>query len=116
MPRRVLALLLILTTLWSAAVQAAAGLAPGDSIAHAVLHWAGASHHHHDDEAGYHVDDSAESVQHVLADQAFGAPALPSDCFRPAAHAEPAVPHGHLASAGPAPFLDGPLRPPRQLS
>lgn len=115
--RRALALLLMLTTFWSSGVQAF-DLGGSGGAEHALLHWTDAGHHHHDDHSddGYHVDDSSASAQHTLADQAFGAPALISGMPLTQPHGEPAIPRERWTSHHPAPFLDGPLRPPRTIS
>lgn len=100
MLRRTLALLLILATWWSTGAQAAGGFALGAVDEHAVLHWSGTGHHHHDhdhdhdgaDEVNYHVDDSSESAQHLMADLAGGVAALVGHCAFALAHLRPGAP------------------------
>jgi hypothetical protein len=123
MLRRLLALLLVLATGWSAAAQATGGFAVVALDDHAALHWAGTGHHHHqhdadgdDDGAAYHVDDSAESAQHLLADVAGGAAALVGTCSFDVGHLRPDLPRAGHSPQRSSPFLDGPLRPPRARS
>jgi hypothetical protein len=81
-------------------------------LEHVLLHAQGEAHHHHDD-GSFHLDDSSESVVHVALDQGSSTAASPdgSSALPVTAHALPA----HEPRAGPAPFLEGPLRPPRVL-
>jgi hypothetical protein len=108
-------LLVLAAMLW----QGFASARPGSSInvlldaQHAALHWQGEGHHHHEgDGDSYHLDDSEESASHLALDQsgvtAFHMPQAASF----AALGSGAVLVGE-ARAGPSPFLDGPLRPPR---
>lgn len=79
---------------------------------HAALHWQEEGHHHHDD-GSYHLDDSTESAQHMVADHlsALLAMAAPSSHdFPPLGSADPA---GRHVTPVPDPTLDGLLRPPR---
>jgi hypothetical protein len=81
---------------------------------HTAMHWQEQGHHHHDD-GSFHLDDTPESMQHVLTDQpnvvaVLGvAPrhGLPSDSASPDSYISTRLPHPHL---------DGPLRPPRDFS
>jgi hypothetical protein len=79
---------------------------------HAALHWHGESHHHHGD-GSYHLDDSKESVQHVVTDHLSASLAMTtpsSQNFAPLGSAA----HGGLHETGVSnPTLDGLLRPPR---
>ncbi|WP_424859209.1 MULTISPECIES: hypothetical protein [unclassified Tepidimonas] len=113
MPRRLVAFILslVLSCYGFAAVAKALVLTSGDD--HAVAHLLEQAHHHHDD-GSVHVDDSDESVQHVMVDQWLGAPAMPAE--------PPALPHLRLVAASPpdhsisripTPYLEGPRRPPR---
>lgn len=95
--------------LWSEAVAQTAG--PG-LAEHLLMHAAGEPHHHHD--GGVHRDVSKASAQHqaqidlgttpLALPQAAGA-TLPQGL----PHTVPAPP---VASLHPAPYLDGPMRPP----
>ena len=71
--RRLLALFLLCFTLFQAAATSAQGMVfgqgQGQELAHTVMHWEGTAHHH-DDEGGVHQDDSDESAEHILADDA----------------------------------------------
>jgi hypothetical protein len=116
--RRPIVLLVVLfAMLWQSVALAWPGSASRAlaDVEHVALHLQGQSHHHHDD-GSYHVDESSESSQHVIADHTTGSAALivGTACrFDPSAHLTPDVDRAALA---PEPFLDVPLRPPRQRS
>ena len=82
---------------------------------HTALHWQEVSHHHPED-GSLQMDDSKESVQHVLSDHVSATTALmvttPHD-FASLGSAAPADLHGTRV---PNPTLDGLLRPPRARS
>jgi len=82
---------------------------------HAALHWHGENHHHHAD-GSYHLDDSKESVQHMVIDHPSASLAMAA----PPVHELPplgsAAPGGLHVTAVPSPTLDGLLRPPRRHS
>lgn len=81
-------------------------------LTHTAMHWDQEAHHHHGDSGEYHLDDSDESTQHLMADQAHAAAVLPvagSYYFRPGAISSASLPE----YPGPNPFLEGLLRPPR---
>lgn len=106
-----LAVLLILFV--QALAPARAGLianAPAEP-GHAWLHWQGKAHHHHDD-GSYQVDDSNQSVWHLLAEQGNFAVVLFESATPPALPAT-ASPGHFQRLPGASPFLAGPLRPPR---
>jgi hypothetical protein len=81
-------------------------------MAHAALHWQDKGHHHHED-GSYHLDESPESVQHVVSDHFSATLAL----LMTAAHDFPslvsAAPGGLNKAAIPDPDPEGLLRPPR---
>lgn len=80
--------------------------------AHAALHWHETSHHHLED-GSIQLDDSTESVLHVLGEPATASPTLPTrpqHDIAPLASSPPGGLHERLV---PAPTLDGLLRPPR---
>jgi len=81
-------------------------------LEHATLHWQEESHHHHED-GSYHLDDSNESMQHVVTDNLSASLAM----VAPSSHDFPplgsAAPRGLHETAVPTPTLDGLLRPPR---
>ncbi|MBI5722274.1 MAG: hypothetical protein HZC37_31750 [Burkholderiales bacterium] len=117
MRRPIVLLAVLIAMLWQSVALARSGFtvnAPGD-LRHAALHWQGAAHHHHED-GSFHLDDSSESIQHLIADHLTAAPALPSA----SAHDFSAARSGSLATVhddlAPQPFLDGLLRPPRLRS
>jgi hypothetical protein len=113
--RSVTVLVVLLAVLWQSVSLARAGLtvdALGD-LKHAMLHWHGTAHHHHGD-GSFHLDDSRESLEHVVTDL-LGVPLLATT-----------VPTQHgvlsMASVAPGPRSeppvpqrppDGLLRPPR---
>lgn len=104
----------MMALLWQSVAVAPAGFLPDilADVEHAVLHWQDEGHHHHDD-GSWHVDESTESVQHATADQVGSSPALHSTVtLRWAAMASQSPPAAR-SSAITAPFLEGPLRPPR---
>jgi hypothetical protein len=79
---------------------------------HATLHWQEKAHHHHDD-GSYHLDDSKESVHHMVTDNLSVPLALvvtSSHSFLPLGSAAPSGPHEPLV---PHPALAGLFKPPR---
>jgi hypothetical protein len=106
-------LLLVFALLWQSAAAALPGVASGGTeLAHAVLHWAEEAHHHHDD-GSYHEDDSPQSMQHAAADASLHSAALVATGWAGLPPLERASPRIDVATVGPPPFIDGPLRPPR---
>lgn len=114
--RRLLALFLLFFTLFQAAATSAQGIVfdsgLAQDLAHTVMHWEGTAHHH-DDQGAYHQDDSDESAQHILADAALGATALLQAVLPLFSAERMPSPVATIAAAGPPPFLDGLIRPPR---
>ncbi|WP_367180951.1 hypothetical protein [uncultured Piscinibacter sp.] len=82
---------------------------------HAALHWQQAGHHHHED-GSYHLDDSNESDQHVIADHVSASAALVTLVGHDFPSALSSSPRGLNEGRAPHPFLDGLLRPPRRHS
>lgn len=84
-------------------------------LEHAALHWQAEGHHHHED-GSYHLDDSNESVQHVVTDHL----GVSLEMAAPESHdfsiLGAAVHGGVPTRAIPSPPLDGLLRPPRPRS
>lgn len=114
MLRRALSLILLLALLWPPVASAGASLVADalGGLAHVQLHAHDVSHHHEADGA-YEVDDSLESLLHMVADHLASPVALlPADVtvWVPAAAPVHAVAPQALM---PHPFLRGPLRPPR---
>ncbi|EHR71570.1 hypothetical protein BurJ1DRAFT_2744 [Burkholderiales bacterium JOSHI_001] len=114
MRRSAVLLVMLFAMLW----QSVALARPGSTVnaladlEHAALHWQEEGHHHHED-GSYHLDDSNESVQHVLIDHVSVTAAIlitPSHEFPPLGSA---VPGGLREASVPEPDLEGPLRPPR---
>jgi hypothetical protein len=115
--RRLLAAFLAIALCWQsmAAVGAqGAVLGSAQDVAHTALHWLDSGHHHHDD-GTYHEDESSESTQHLMADSAIQVSALLPHVWRGAGVTGSASPPLTAESIGPAPFIDGPRRPPRLL-
>jgi hypothetical protein len=82
------------------------------NIEHAALHENDEGHHHHDD-GSLHVDDSAESMQHVIADQLHFPAALLCDSRSALPESTGGSPVAMRDRAVADPFLAGLLRPPR---
>lgn len=117
MNRTVIAVVLLLTMLWQSFGLARAGSAV-DAVAdreHPALHWQDEGHHHHDDGA-YHVEDSSDSAQHLLADHLTAPLGLllgTATSFPPTGSGRPET---ELRRASPHPDPDGLFRPPRLSS
>ena len=111
---RIVPLMLALALVW----QALALGRPGSSVnvlldaAHAVLHWQGIGHHHHDD-GSVQLDESPDASRHLLTDHAGGFTGLPAAQPGAPAPVASSMPCVRPAGAGPPPFLEGPLKPPR---
>ena len=108
---------MLFAILWQSVTLARAGStvnALTDTV-HTALHWQEEGHHHHDD-GSYHLDDSPESVQHLICDFVGASAAL----LMSASHDFPplgsAVPGGLHKAPVPDPDLEGRLRPPRSHS
>ena len=115
MRKRLIVLLLVLLNVWQ--VASAAGLSQfwvtqNPALDHAAMHWQGEAHHH-DSDGSVHVDDSQDSLQHMMADCCFHHFGV---IVAPAIVALDPLPQ-HVAqmaqSVPPAPYLDGLRRPPR---
>lgn len=112
--RRTLAVVVLLAAmLWQtlAIGEAGAPRAHSDDRAHAALHWQDIGHHHHD--GGYHLDDSDESAQHLVADGALTFLALWSDALPLADDSRPLPPVPSAEAAIPEPNPERIKRPPR---
>ena len=105
---------MLLAMLWQSMAMARVGstVNPLSDPAHAMLHWNAESHHHHED-GSYHVDDSKESVQHMLADHLNVSVPLPSLPALDLPSLQSAAPDSAHTARAPNPALDGLLRPPR---
>lgn len=114
MKRATTVVLLLIAMLWQSVAMARVGstVNPVSDLAHAVMHWQDEGHHHHDD-GTYHVDESSESVQHLITDHSCTSVALLPDMPAEMPDMGSALPRTRCESAGPNPFLAGPLRPPR---
>ncbi|MNX98091.1 hypothetical protein D3C86_1304840 [compost metagenome] len=114
MRRRLALVLLLLSVFWQAFAIAgqATAFADAEEVAHAALHWQEESHHHHDD-GSVALDDSDESLQHVVADGCLSTLLvwqITSFSFAPLASARPLIAD---ETASPSPHLAGRRRPPR---
>jgi glyoxylase-like metal-dependent hydrolase (beta-lactamase superfamily II) len=94
--RHVIVFFVLIAMLWQSAAAGIAGPSSrllGD-VQHAALHLDEQAHHHHDD-GSWHVDDSAESVQHLMADHVQTSVALllvVGASFEPGIRFEPVAP------------------------
>lgn len=117
MRRSAVVLVMLFAMLWQSVALARVGSTVNvlaDS-GHTALHWQEEGHHH-DEDGSYHLDDSIESVLHVLSDHVSATAALliaAAHDIRPLGSAAPAGLH---ATPMPNPPLDGLLRPPRSRS
>ncbi len=116
--RRIAVLLAVLfAMLW----QSGALARPGSTVnvlvdvEHAALHWQEQGHHHHDD-GSTHVDNSNESLQHLIADHVTASAALMAATGQNFLSVPAEAPSGLHERPAPHPFLDGLLRPPRLRS
>lgn len=114
MARKLLVLTLLIALIGQSVSVARTGLTLDflDDLQHLVLHWQGEGHHHHDD-GGYHLDDSTESAQHLIADYVIGSPALLANLDVKIPVVGSHSPGTRQVERVPNPFLEGPLRPPR---
>lgn len=113
MSRRLAPWIMLFALLWHAMAGAAgAWMSDVHHDDHAAMHWLDEGHHH-DDDGAIHQDESAASVQHMVADGcAHGNCLLPSHAGTlPLGSTQP-LPEA-VAVGLPAPFLDSPRRPPR---
>lgn len=110
-------LLMLFAMLWQSVAMARVGSTVNvlADLEHAALHWQAEAHHHHED-GSYHLDDSNESVRHVVTDHL----SVSLEMAAPESHDFPALGsavHGGVGTtAFPNPTLDGLLRPPRPRS
>jgi hypothetical protein len=113
--RRIPVLLAVLfAMLWQSVGVARAGSTMNELAdrEHAALHWQEEGHHHHED-GSYHLDDSNESVQHVMTDHLTASLALAASSSHDFPPLGSAAPGGLRQAAVPEPDIEGPLRPPR---
>ena len=97
MRRSSVVLVMLFAMLWQSVALARAGSTVNAlaDMGHAALHWQEEGHHHHED-GSYHLDDSPESVQHVISDHVCAFAALlvsASRDFPPLASAAPGALH-----------------------
>lgn len=108
---------MLLAMLWQSVALARAGStvnALADMV-HTALHWQQQGHHHHED-GSYHLDDSPESVQHVISDHMGGSAALLVSASHDVPSLASAAPAGQHKASVPDPDPEGLLRPPRSRS
>lgn len=106
---------MLMAILWQSVAMARVGSTVNAmaDLTHASLHWQGEAHHHHDD-GSYQLDDSKESVVHVMTDHLNASLALAASLHDFPPFLGSAAPDGLHAQRLPNPSLDGPLRPPRR--
>ena len=114
MRRAAVIILVLFGMLWQSMALARVGspVNPLADLPHAVMHWQGESHHHHED-GSYHLDDSKESVQHMVADHLGASLVMAAPSLFELPRLRSAAPAGLHATPAPSPTLDGLLRPPR---
>lgn len=114
MRRSAILLVMLFAMLWQSVAMARIGSTVNAlaDLAHATLHWQAEAHHHHDD-GSYHLDDSKESVQHVVIDHLNASLALAAASLHDFPPLGSAAPDGLRERPVPDPALDGLLRPPR---
>ena len=114
MPRSAVILVMLVAMLWQSVALARVGSSVNTfaDLAHTALHWQDKAHHHHDD-GSYHLDDSSESVHHLICDHLCATVAL-------LVSTSPAIPILGSTAPGapqkapvPDPDPEGLLRPPR---
>mgnify|MGYP000925898705 CR=1 FL=1 len=111
--------LVIVVFLFALLVQSVAAAGHGlrlefsADLSHAAMHEAGISHHHNHDGTSSR-DNSDEAKQHVQHDHCPNSPALPASvCSAGPESAGMAALPALSQRALPAPYLEGPRRPPR---
>ena len=117
MRRLTVLLLMLFAMLWQPVALARAGSTMNALVdfAHVMLHWQEAGHHHHED-GSYHLDESSESVQHILSDHGSSIAALAMGAPQDFPVLGSAAPGDLQKTLLPNPTLDGLLRPPRLQS
>ena len=108
---------MLIAMLWQSVALARAWstVNPLADMEHTTLHWQEEGHHHHEDGA-YHLDDSPESVQHVIGDHVSASAALLASASYDFPSLASALPGGLHKTPVPDPDLEGLLRPPRSRS
>lgn len=117
MRRSCVLLVMLFAMLWQSVALARAGSTVNAlaDMEHSALHWQEEGHHHHDD-GSYHLDDSSESVQHVLSDHVSASAALLVSASHDFPSLASALPGGLHKAPVPDPDPEGLLRPPRSRS
>lgn len=114
MRRMFSALLLLAVLVWQTVSVAEQGplRKHSEEQAHAQLHWQQTEHHHHDD-GSVQMDDSAESIQHLVADAALSFVAIWSSASTQVDFFRPPPPASSAAAGIPDPNPERIKRPPR---
>lgn len=117
MRRTSVLLVLLFAMLWQTVALARAGSTVNAlvDLEHTALHWQEVGHHHQED-GSYRLDDSPESVQHVITDHVSASAALLVSMSHDFPRAGSAVPGGRQKASMPDPDPEGLLRPPRSRS
>ena len=110
-------LVMLFAILWQSVALARAGSTVNAlaDMEHTALHWQEEGHHHHED-GSYHLDNSPESVQHVIIDHVSVFAALLVSALHDFPPLGSAAPGGLHKAPVPDPDPEGLLRPPRSLS
>jgi len=105
---------MLFAMLWQSVAMARVGSTVNAlaDLEHAALHWQEEGHHHHED-GSYHLDDSKESLQHLVTDHLNASLALAASSSHDFPSLGSAVPGALREAAVPEPDIEGPLRPPR---
>ena len=117
MSRPGIILILLFAMLWHAVALARNGpmLGAVADLSHFELHWQDEGHHHHDG-GDKHVDDSAESVQHLVSDHVTASDGLLPGVSSTVHRTTSALPKPDDEAPGPHPLLDGAFKPPRMTA
>ena len=114
MNRPAIILVMLIALLWQSVAMARVGstVNPLVDLEHATLHWQEKAHHHNAD-GSLHLDDSRESVQHVVIDHLTASLDMVAESCHGFLPLGPTTPVGQHGQPVPEPALDGLLRPPR---
>jgi len=117
MRRSAVLFVILVAMLWQSTALARVGSTVNalSDLQHAALHWQGEDHHHHED-GSYHLDDSKESAQHMVADHLSASLGMAAPPLHDFGHLQSAAPGGLHPTLVPDPTLDGLLRPPQPRS
>ena len=114
MRRSAVLLVMLFAIFWQSVAMARVGSTVNAmaDLGHATLHWQEEAHHHHED-GSYQLDDSKESVQHMVTDNLNAPLALAVASSHNFPRLGSAAPDGLHEQLAPHPALAGLFRPPR---